>query len=168
MTKTRVQFIHGLEGSPQGTKARLLAEHFDCLTPAMDTSDFEDCVKVQAQAIGRFQPDVLVGSSFGGAVAVELIRRGLWSGRTLLLAQAALKRNPTVCLPEHVTVWLVHGTQDTIVDPEESRRLARTGSPERVRLIEVDDDHPLHASVGDGRLVAWVRELAASAAGRAG
>ena len=34
----RVHFIHGLEGSPNGSKARLLARHFDAVTPAMDTA----------------------------------------------------------------------------------------------------------------------------------
>ena len=81
----RVQFIHGLEGSPQGSKARLFAEHFEALTPAMDTGDFESCVETQRAALESFRPDVLVGSSFGGAVAVALLQRGLWSGPTLLL-----------------------------------------------------------------------------------
>ena len=39
MARLRVQFIHGLEGSPQGNKARILARHFQTRTPAMDTSD---------------------------------------------------------------------------------------------------------------------------------
>jgi hypothetical protein len=56
----------------------------------------------------------------------------------------------------------VHGARDELVDPEDSRRLARTGSPELVRLIEVDDDHPLHGSVRSGRLIAWIRELTAA------
>jgi len=161
VAKIRVQFIHGLEGSPQGAKARLLAQHFDCLTPAMDTSDFEACVALQADVVRSFAPDLLVGSSFGGAVALELLRRGIWRGRTLLLAQAALKRNPRARLPEDVTVWIVHGTRDHLVDPAGSRRLAGTGSAGRVRLFEVEDDHSLHASVADGRLLEWVRELAA-------
>jgi pimeloyl-ACP methyl ester carboxylesterase len=163
MMKTRVQFIHGLEGSPRGNKARVLAEHFDCVTPAMDTSDFEGCVALQADVIGSFRPHVLVGSSFGGAVAVEILRRGAWRGRTLLLAQAAFKHGSRAQLPTQTPVWIVHGTQDTIVDPVDSRRLAQTGSPELVRLIEVEDDHPLHASVADGRLVEWVEALARTA-----
>ncbi len=32
--------------------------------------------------------------------------------------------------------------------------------PELVRLIEVDDDDPLHASVADGQLVEWIEALA--------
>jgi len=154
MTRIRVQFIHGLEGSPQGTKARLLARHFEALTPAMNTSDFEACVALQADALAAFRPDVLVGSSFGAAVAVELLQRGLWRGATLLLAQAALRRGARAELPPRVPIWLVHGLR------EDSRRLASSGSPEWVVLYEVDDDHPLHETAASGRLVELVRALA--------
>ncbi len=157
----RVQFAHGLEGSPQGSKARRLAEAFDTRTPAMDTRDFEACVAVHEACLERFRPHVLVGSSFGGAVAVALLQRGVFRGPTLLLAQAAMRLDERAHLPPDVTVWLVHGLRDELIDPEQSRRLARTGSPDRVRLIEVDDDHALHASVESGALIAWVRALAA-------
>jgi predicted esterase len=158
----RVQFIHGLEGSPRGSKAQLLARHFTALTPAMDTGDFAACVETQAEALARFRPDVLVGSSFGGAIAVELLQRGLWRGPTLLLAQAALKRGGRATLPEGVRVWLVHGLRDPLIDIEDSRRLARTGSPELVRMIEVDDDHPLRGLVRSGELVELVRGVASA------
>jgi predicted esterase len=161
MKELRVQFAHGLEGSPRGAKARLLAEHFDASTPAMDTADFEGCVAVHARALDELEPAVLVGSSFGAAVVVALLERGLWRGPTLLLAQAAVRRNRDARLPEGVRVWLVHGLADTLIDPEHSRRLAATGTPSLVQLIEVDDDHSLHASVASGSLVRWIRELAA-------
>jgi predicted esterase len=166
MDRLRVQFIHGLEGSPQGAKARLFAGHFEARTPAMDTSDFDACVDVHAELLRAFEPDVLVGSSFGGAVAVALLQRGLWRGPTLLLAQAALHSGLPLRLPDAVPVWLVHGLRDELVDVEESRRLAGSGSPEWVRLIEVDDDHPLHGMVKSGALLELVRELAAAHAPR--
>ena len=158
----RVHFIHGLEGSPSGSKARLLARHFEAVTPAMDTSDFEGCVAQHAAllAAGR-APDVLAGSSFGGAVAVALLQRGHWSGPTLLLAQAALLHGLPAELPPGVPVWIAHGSGDDLVPPSHSRRLAAAGDPAHVRLIEVDDDHSLHASVEDGSLGDWVRGLAA-------
>jgi len=156
----RVQFIHGLEGSPQGSKARLFDEHFDAYTPSMPTEDFEASVLVQTEAIASFGPEIVVGSSFGGAVAVELLKRGLWTGPTLLLAQAAYRYDPDALLPKGVPVWIVHGLGDTLIDIEDSRRLAATGDPGLVRLIEVDDDHPLHASVESGALIEWVKALA--------
>ena len=79
-----------------------------------------------------------------------------------LLAQAVLAFDPQVELPRGIRVWLAHGLRDEVIDPEASRRLARTGTPELVRLIEVDDDHSLHGMVSSGELVALVRELCAA------
>jgi hypothetical protein len=160
VAKLRVQFIHGLEGSPQGSKARALAAHFDATTPAMDTSHFEGCVALQAEVLRRFQPDVLVGSSFGAAVAVALLQREAWRGPTLLLAQAALRQGLRPRLPRGVRVWLVHATADEVVPVADSRRLARSGTPGLVRLVEVEDDHALRAFTASGRLVETVEALA--------
>jgi predicted esterase len=110
---------------------------------------------------------LLIGSSFGGAVAVELLQRQIWRGPTLLLAQAALRQNPAARLPDAVPVWLVHGLRDELIDPEDSRRLAATGSAAQVRLFEVDDDHALRASVADGALVRFASALLASQTGAA-
>ena len=126
----------------------------------MNTKDFASCVAVHETELASFRPDVLVGSSFGGAVAVELLHRGAWTGPTVLLAQAAFRMGSRRGLPDNRVVWIVHGTQDEVVDIEDSRRLARTGTPSLVRLVEVDDDHSLHAMVADGRLVDLVRACA--------
>ena len=157
----RLQFAHGLEGSPQGVKARLFAEHFDALTPEMDTRDFEACVQIHSAALREFKPDLLVGSSYGAGIAIELLQRGLWRGPTLLLAQAAVRMGKPLELPRGVPVWIAHGSADALIDIEDSRQLAKVGRTEDVRLIEVADDHSLSASVHNGELVRWVRELAA-------
>jgi alpha/beta superfamily hydrolase len=148
----RVQFAHGLESSPSGRKAQVLAHEFAAETPAMNTADFESCVGLHAGTLARFQPDLLVGSSFGGAVAVTLLERKLWRGPTLLLAQAALLYRPHASLPEGVRVVLVHARQDTTVPIEHSRQLAATGTRELVELIECDDDHALTEFVDNGQL----------------
>lgn len=152
----RVQFAHGLESSPQGTKARQLAAHFTALTPSMDTRDFASCVELHARALETFRPHVLIGSSFGGAVVVALLMRGLWRGPTLLLAQAALRYRPDATLPHGVPVTLVHARQDDVVPFADSELLARTGSPELVQLLARDDDHALTGLCAGGELVALV------------
>ena len=157
----RVLFIHGLVSSPQGTKARYLAERFQALTPAMNTGDFAACLEQQREAIASFQPDVVVGSSFGGAVLYSLLRSGVWRGPSLFLAQAALKLDPHASLPAGVPVLLVHGTGDDVIPIAHSRRLAATGDPGHVRLLEVDDGHRLLSLVESDRLAELIRELGA-------
>lgn len=173
----RVLFMHGLESSPQGNKARYLAARFETRTPAMDTTAVmaalqgraapgallraaSTCLEQQARALEEWTPDVVVGSSFGGALAVLLLGRGAWTGPTLLLAQASGRFDRSLALPADVPVLLVHGTRDAVIDIEDTRRLARTGTPGRVRLVEVDDEHRLDTLVTGDRLADLVREAA--------
>ncbi len=155
----RVQFAHGLESSPQGNKARLLAEHFTALTPAMNTRDIESCIDVHARALREFAPHVLVGSSFGGAVALALLMRGQFAGPTLLLAQAGLRYFPGARLPAGVPVTLVHARGDDVIDFADSVQLAETGSGDRVQLLARDDDHALTRLCAGGELVSLVAAL---------
>ena len=157
----RVLFIHGLESSPQGAKARFLAERFTALTPAMDTSDFARCVRQQATVLAEFRPDVVVGSSFGGAVLLALVRAGAWWGPTVLLAPAAAHFGVPGALPEGIPVTIVHGVADDVVDIASSRALGKTGSPDLVKLLEVDDGHRLQSLIDDASLAAIVVETAA-------
>ena len=157
----RVLFVHGLESGPSGQKAVYLGERFRALTPKMDTKSFAGSVDLQAQALRDFEPDVLVGSSFGGAVAVALLDRGAWRGPTLLLAPAAGYFGVTEALPPHVPILIVHGKDDNVVAIEGSRRLAKTGTPALVQLVEVDDGHRLQTLVERDELAGYVRRVAA-------
>jgi hypothetical protein len=151
-----VLFVHGLESSPGGAKARFLARHFTALTPGMNTRDFEGCCAIQARAIRDFEPDVVVGSSFGGAVVLRLLGDGLWRGPSVLLAQAGRHFGVAEILPDDTAVTIVHGTRDDVVDIAGSRALARTGTPGLVVLQERDDDHRLQTLLEDGSLASIV------------
>jgi len=161
-----VQFAHGLEGSPHGRKARVLAEHFDAFTPGLDTSDFEACVRLHGEVLQTRRCDVLVGSSFGGAVAATLVARGQWTGPTLLLAPAVRRRGLALWLDPPAPLWIVHGEQDDVVPLEDSVALERANRKAGARLIVVEDGHALHTSTLSGRLEQWIRELAGLARGR--
>ena len=51
---------------------------------------------------------------------------------------------------------IIHGREDAVVPIDSSRRYA--GEHDHVKLIEVDDDHPLHASVENGALLLTIEE----------
>ena len=156
----RVQFVHGLESSPRSRKARVLDAHFDALSPAMDTADFEACVSLQSDVAAMWGPEVLIGSSFGAGVATALLQRGLWRGATLLLATASRRQGLADAIPPGIRALLVHARGDEIVPVEDARIVAGASDPQWVRLEEVEDDHALSAHVQDGSLVRWVHELA--------
>lgn len=160
MSGLRVQLVHGLEGSPKGPKAEYLRRRFELLAPAMDTSDFEGAVETQRAALLSFDPAVLVGSSFGGAVVMALLQRGAYRGPCLLLAPAGPHFGVELWLPDDVRVVLVHGTRDAVCPIEWSRALAAQAKGGNVELVEVDDEHRLSSLLGDERFAEWVAHLA--------
>jgi predicted esterase len=152
----RVQFAHGLESGPGSAKARYFDKVFDAVTPAMNTSDFESCVTLHAGEIAAQEPDVLVGSSFGGAVVLALLQRGYYAGPSLLLAPAYRGRVDDR-VPDGLRVLIVHGSRDTVVPIEDSRALAQTGTKGSVALVEIDDDHMLSSLLASDELAMLVR-----------
>lgn len=166
----RLVFLHGLEGSPTGHKVQVLRRAgFDVTAPELDTRELVHArnthgdgiqahafvalpLAAAAEAVKAISPDVLVGSSFGGGLAVELMHRGLWSGPTVLLAPAAKRMFGHQCLPAtKARTVILHGRADEIVPVADSVELA-TKSPGEVQLCLVSDEHRLTASVDAGLL----------------
>jgi len=73
---TKVLFIHGLSGSPRGDKALALqGAGFHVVRPCEGELPYLDMDRVQRlcqDAVIAQSPDVIVGSSLGGAVALRL------------------------------------------------------------------------------------------------
>jgi len=128
---------------------------------------------IQQQAIEQFQPDLVVGSSFGGAVTCQLIRQGLWHGPTLLLApayMAALRLSPSTYQNAELAhlqreasqlgrVKIVHAMEDDTVPIADSRALQACLGGDRVDLLELDhDDHRL-SQYAKASLLQHCREL---------
>ena len=153
----KVQFVHGLESAPGSAKSVYLDRFFDAVTPRMDTSDFEGAVAIQAEHAAHFAPDVLVGSSFGGAVALAILVRGLYRAPTVLLCPAWSHYGVPGRIPDGARVVIVHGLRDEIVPIDDSRRLAKTGTPGFVDLVTVDDEHRLRTLLEGDALATIVR-----------
>ncbi|MBP9085811.1 MAG: hypothetical protein KBG15_06815 [Kofleriaceae bacterium] len=123
-------------------------------------------VAVQQQALATHQIDVVVGSSFGGAVGLALLQHNLWSGPTVLLcpahrlvAQRALAAQPAelAALPPELAahVVVVHGRQDDIVPVAHSQALVASSAG---TLVLVDDDHRLTATATEANFKAWITQ----------
>eukprot|EP01084_Bolivina_argentea_P275537 469931_1 len=54
-------------------------------------SSMNACIEIQKTAIIQYKPDLLIGSSWGGAVTVEIIKREIWNGPCILLCPSYYK-----------------------------------------------------------------------------
>jgi hypothetical protein len=107
----------------------------EVINPALNDDDF-DAALVTAQAeFDKHQPDVIVGSSRGGAVAMN-VKSG--NARLVLLCPAWRKWG-TVKKAKPGTVVL-HSRADDVVPFADSEELARNSG---ARLIEIGTDHRL-------------------------
>ena len=106
----KIVFLHGLESSPNSTKATHLRAHgHDVVAPHLPKDLWEHSVMEARRAIEEHQPDVVVGSSRGGAVAMVAM---MATPRVpaVLIAPAWQKYAPWATIP---TVSYTHLTLPT-------------------------------------------------------
>ena len=68
-----ILFLHGWHSVPGGVKPSYLASHgHEVINPALDDDDFAAAIGTAQAEYNRHRPGVIVGSSRGGAVAMNL------------------------------------------------------------------------------------------------
>src|SRR5471030_1481818 len=126
----KILFLHGWHSVPGGVKPTFLAQHgHTVLNPKLPDDDFELAVKIAQEEFDKHQPDVVVGSSRGGAVAMN-INSG--SAKLVLLCPA-WKKWGTVMAVKSSTV-ILHSRADDVVPFADSEELAKNSG---AVLIEV-------------------------------
>lgn len=156
-------YLHGLEGSPQGTKGQYMVQSFGATAPDMPAiggveSAFDDSYAVAREAVARENPSVVVGSSFGGAILMRLVLEGHWRGPCVFLASAGYRYGLGDSIPEGIEAIFIHAREDRIIPFEDSERVVRNSGP-RCQLWPTDGDHRLHHIVSDGLLYRAVTAL---------
>jgi predicted esterase YcpF (UPF0227 family) len=69
----KILFLHGWQSAPGGLKPTYLKKHgHEVLNPALPDDDFGAAVQIAQAEFDREKPDVVVGSSRGGAVAMNI------------------------------------------------------------------------------------------------
>jgi hypothetical protein len=137
---------------------------------ALDAS-FEACLEVQRRGLRERRPDVLLGSSWGGAVALELIRRGHWDGPTVLLAPAyrrvafgagwpdlMWRERQLRALCQRLPVVVFHDPSDDTVPLQDNTAFLENTDVE-LRLVSAGG-HRLLGLLEDGSLYTTLDEIA--------
>ena len=175
----KIVFLHGLEGSPTGEKSQHLSKTYQAKAPSLRTralrelksnlgqgSDFRSASKKDlssafdpayqdaCDAVRYYKPDIIVGSSMGGAILARMVKEGIWSGRCVFLAPAIENLLGDITLPVMKdSVWVL-GEMDQIVSNGPNVRHCQSvgGS----LLVSPSDGHRLHLALKNGLIDAAI------------
>ncbi|MFO0890533.1 MAG: alpha/beta fold hydrolase [Isosphaeraceae bacterium] len=134
-----ILFLHGWTSVPGGVKPTYLAAHgHSVLNPALPDEDFAESVRIAQNLLQHERVDVVVGSSRGGAVAMNLDAR---RARLVLLCPA-WKRWGSASTVRPGTV-ILHSEADDVIPIGDSRELLARSGLNASALIVVGHDHRL-------------------------
>lgn len=152
-------FIHGLESSGEGYKAKFLKSLFpEILTPNL----FAYSSKIPVDHLLNFRMDQLeelinnksnwtiIGSSFGGLMGTIFSLKNPNKVELLILLAPFLtspKYYDSLAIPINIPVFAVHGIHDSVVPARKAREHAKYLFS-NLDYVLVDDDHQLHQTVG--------------------
>lgn len=131
----KILFLHGLESVPGGDKPEYLEGlGHTVLNPYLPRNDFELSMQIAQEEIDLESPEIVIGSSRGGAVAMSLDLKG---ARLILIAPAWKGYDVPGQVPPGTQV--LHCTSDDIVHYEDSEEVQ--GDPV---LIPCGDSHRMN------------------------
>jgi hypothetical protein len=134
-----ILFLHGWTSIVGGVKPTFLKEAgHTFLNPALPDDDFEEAVRIAQAEFDQHQPDVVVGSSRGGAVAMN-IESG---DKPLVLLCPSWKKWGSATTVKANTI-ILHSRTDDVVPFEYSVELIKNSGLPESALIETGTDHRL-------------------------
>jgi alpha-beta hydrolase superfamily lysophospholipase len=135
----KILFLHGWQSVPGGVKPTFLLENgLEVFNPKLPDDDFAAALRIAQREFDEHNPDVVVGSSRGGALAMSL---NSGNARLVLLCPAWRKfGNTRVAKPQTI---ILHSRADDVVPFEDSQDLVRNSGLPSDALIETGADHRL-------------------------
>ncbi len=135
----KILFLPGWNSVPGGRKPTYLQDHgHEVLNPALPDDDFDKAVRIAQTEFDQHHPNVVVGSSRGGTVAMNIN-----SGDTpLVLLCPAWKTWGTAGTVKPNTA-ILHSRADDVVPFADSEELVRNSNLSSESLIEVGTEHRL-------------------------
>jgi hypothetical protein len=134
-----ILFLHGWHSVPGGVKPTYLVQHgHTVINPKLSDDDFAAALSIAQAEFDKHKPDVIVGSSRGGAIAMNLD-----AGDTpLVLLCPAWKKCGTVKTIK-VNSTILHSRADDVIPYADSEELVRNSGLPDYALIETGNDHRL-------------------------
>jgi alpha-beta hydrolase superfamily lysophospholipase len=135
----KILFLHGWHSVPGGVKPTFLAQHgHEVINPALPDEDFEAAVRIAQAEFDQHQPEVVVGSSRGGAVAMNI---NIGEAKLVLLCPGWKKWGAAKTVKPGTAI--LHSRADDVVPFAFGEELVRNSGLQASALIEVGGDHRL-------------------------
>ena len=132
----KILFLHGWHSVPGGVKPTYLKDHgHEVINPALDDDDFMLAVQIAQAEFDQHQPQVVVGSSRGGAVAMNT-----YSGSARLALLCPAWKNWGTARTVRPDTVILHSRVDAVIPFADSEELSRNSG---ATWIEVGTDHRL-------------------------
>jgi len=132
----KVLYLHGWNSVVGGVKPTYLKTHgHDVIEPALNHDDFQAALQTAQAAFNRHQPEVVVGSSRGGAVALNI---DSGSARLIQICPA-WKKWGRVKIAKPGTLILHSGADEVVPFQDSVDLISLSGLPDSA-LIEVGED----------------------------
>ena len=141
MLDKTILFFHGLNSSPLSEKAKFLATSgYHIITPWLPKDDWEETLRVAQECVDAYRPDIIIGSSRGGAVALNV--KNEKKNHKLILIAPAWRRYGKVSKTSPKTT-ILHSKKDQIIPFADSVRLSANSG---CKLHEVGASHRMNES----------------------
>jgi hypothetical protein len=153
----KILFLHGWHSVVGGVKPTFLKDSgHTVINPRLDDDDFDLAVRTAQAEYDQNQPDLIVGSSRGGAVAMNIDSETT----PLILLCPAWKNWGTATTTKPKTI-ILHSANDDVIPLADSEELIRRSGLHPETLIEIGMDHRL-ADTESLSVMLWACELLAS------
>jgi len=155
---TRLLYLHGFATRPGGFKPQFLeSQGFTVDNPGLPDDDFERSIEIAQATFDAHRPDVIVGSSRGGAVAMNLNLPGV---PLVLIAPAWRRWGQATRVPQRTII--LHSAADELIPLADSRELAAASNLAAASLVVVGDEHRMNDQQALVALAAAIRRAACS------
>ena len=129
----RIVFLHGRMSSPNSRKCEFLRKNgYEVYAPKLKSTDWEQSVYAATEMLEKVKPDLVIGSSRGGAVAMATNT----TVPMVLVCPAWGKYAPWSTCRGNSTI--LHCKTDRIVKYSDSELLAHASG---AKLVEAGEDH---------------------------
>ena len=136
-----VLLLHGLESAPGGAKAKAIVDAgYKLVHTDMQKGSGADSLDIAQKCVDEYKPDVIVGSSRGGAAALNITP----GSAALVLIAPAWKTYGSLSATCPKGTVVLHSKADDIVAYSSSKDLIAITAG-KATLLEVGTDHRMNA-----------------------